>query len=68
MIKNEVHIHFNFIDPKIRIYSDFRVFVWSPILKSKNPEITEILQIILRCENVAIGKIKLRDVEGYLDM
>ena len=37
-------MHFNFIDPIIRIFRDFRVFDLSPVLKNENQEITEILQ------------------------
>ena len=37
-------MHLNFIDPKIKIFRDFRVFVLSPISKNENSEITEILQ------------------------
>ena len=44
VIEKQVHIHLNFIDPRIRIFHDFRVFVLSPILKNKDSEITEILQ------------------------
>ena len=34
----------NFVDPKIEIFRDFRVFVLRPIPKNENSEITEILQ------------------------
>ena len=44
MIKKQVHIHLSFIDPKIKIFRDFRVFVLRPILKNENSEITEILR------------------------
>ena len=37
-------MHLNFIDPKIKIFRDFQVFVLSPISKNENSEITEILQ------------------------
>ena len=37
-------MHLNFIDPKIKIFRDFRVFVLSPISENENSEITEILQ------------------------
>ena len=51
VIKKQIHIHLNFIDPKIKIFRDFQVFVLSPIPKSKNSEITEILQ---KCHNTKI--------------
>ena len=35
-------MHSNFIDPKIEIFSDFRVFVLGPIPKTENLEVTEI--------------------------
>ena len=44
VIKKQVHIHLNFINPKIKIIRDFRVFILSPIPKNENPKITEILQ------------------------
>ena len=37
-------MHLNFVDTKIKIFRDFRVFALSPIPKNKNSEITEILQ------------------------
>ena len=40
----KIHMHLNFIDPKIKIFRDFWVFVLSPIPKNENPKITEILQ------------------------
>ena len=47
-------MHLNFIDPKVKIFCDFRVFVLSSIPKNKNSEIKEILQkaVILKRENV----------------
>ena len=49
-----MHIYLSFIDPKIKIFRDFRVFVLSSIPKKENSEITEILQksITIKCENV----------------
>ena len=44
VIKKQVHIHLNFINPKTKIIRDFRGFVLSPIPKNENLEITEILQ------------------------
>ena len=44
VIKKQVHIHLSFIDPKIKIFRDFQVFVLIPVLKNENPEIAEILQ------------------------
>ena len=35
-------MHSNFIDPKIEIFSDFRVFVLGPIPKTENLEVIEI--------------------------
>ena len=43
VIKKQVHIHLSFIDPKIKIFRDFRGFVLRPILKNENSEIAEIL-------------------------
>ena len=37
-------MNLNIIDPKIKIFCDFRVFVLSPIPKYETSEITEILQ------------------------
>ena len=37
-------MHLNIIDPKVKIFRDFRVFVLSSIPKNENSEITEILQ------------------------
>ena len=37
-------MHLNFLDPKIEIFSDFRVFIISLTAKNENLEITEILQ------------------------
>ena len=34
----------NFVDPKIEIFRDFRVFVLRPIPKNENSEISEIVQ------------------------
>ena len=39
-----MHIHLNFIDPKIKIFRDFQVFVLNPVPKNKNSEIKKILQ------------------------
>ena len=44
MIRKQVHIHLSYIDPKIKIFRDFRVFVLRPILKNYNSKITEILE------------------------
>ena len=44
VIKKQAHMHLNFIDPKIKIFCYFRVFILRPIPKNENPEITEILQ------------------------
>ena len=44
VIKKQVHIYLSFIDPKIKIFRDFRVLVLSSIPKNENSEITEILQ------------------------
>ena len=44
VIKKQVHIHLSFIDPKIKIFRDFWVFILSSIPKNENSEITEILQ------------------------
>ena len=54
VIKKQVHIYLSFIDPKIKIFRNFRVFILGSIPKNENSEITEILQnaIILKCENV----------------
>ena len=56
VIETQIHIHLNFIDPKINIFRDFRVFVLSPIPKNKNSEITEILQ---KCHNTEIWECSL---------
>ena len=44
VIEKQIHMHLNFVDTKIKIFRDFRVFTFSPIPKNKNSEITEILQ------------------------
>ena len=44
MIKKQKPMYLNFADPKIEISRDFRVFILSPIPKSKKSEITEIYQ------------------------
>ena len=44
LIEKQIHMHLNFIDPKVKIFRDFRVFVFRTILKNENSEITEILQ------------------------
>ena len=44
VVEKQIHMHLNSIDPKIKIFCDFRVFVLSPIPKNENSEITEILQ------------------------
>ena len=44
VMKKQIHTHFNFLDPKIKISHDFQVFVLRPIPKNENMEITEILQ------------------------
>ena len=44
VIKEQFHIHLSFIDPKIKIFRDFWVFILSSIPKNENSEITEILQ------------------------
>ena len=66
MIKKQVHIDLNFINPKIKILRNFRVFVLSPIPKCENPEITEILKsrknkkaIILKYENVSSKAVEM---------
>ena len=35
-------MHLNFVDPKIKTFRDFRVFVLRPIPKTENSEIMEI--------------------------
>ena len=37
-------MHLNFLDPKIKIFRDFRVVVLRPIPKNENSEITKIDQ------------------------
>ena len=37
-------MYFSLIDPEIKIFRDFQVFVLSPIPKNENSEITEVLQ------------------------
>ena len=44
MVKKQIRMHLNVINPKIKIFSDFWVFVLSLIPKNENSEITEILQ------------------------
>ena len=44
VIKKQVHIYLSFIDPKVKIFRDFRVFVLSFIPKNENSEIAEILR------------------------
>ena len=44
VIEKQIHIHLNFIDPKIKIFRNFQDFVLSPIPIPKNSEIMEILQ------------------------
>ena len=44
-------MHLNIIDPKIKIFRDFRGFVLKPITKNENSEITEIPQ---KCPNFEI--------------
>ena len=43
MIKKQMYMHLNFVDPKIKILCDLQFVVLSPIPKSKNSEIREIL-------------------------
>ena len=43
-IEKQIHMHLNFIVPKMKLFRGFRVFVLSPILKNEKPEITEVLQ------------------------
>ena len=50
VINKQVHIYLSFIDPKIKIFCDFQVFVLSPIPKNQNSEIMEILQKGLNTE------------------
>ena len=35
-------MHLNFVDPKVDIFRNLRIFVLSPIPKNENSEITEI--------------------------
>ena len=44
VVKTQIHMHWSLINPKIKIFRDFRVFVLSPTPKNENSEITEILQ------------------------
>ena len=44
-------MYLNFVDPKLGIFGDFRVFVLRPIPKKENLEIMEILQ---KCHNTVI--------------
>ena len=44
VIEKQIRMRLNVIDPKIKIFRDFRVFVLSPTPKNENSEITEILQ------------------------
>ena len=44
VIEKQIHMHLNFIDPKIKIFRGFWLFVLSPIPKNEILEITEILQ------------------------
>ena len=37
-------MHLNFVVPKIEMFRNFRAFILSPIPKTENLEITEILQ------------------------
>ena len=37
-------VYLNLADPQIKIFRDFRGFIFSPIPKNENLEITEILQ------------------------
>ena len=44
VVKKQIHLYVSVINPKIKTFRDFRVFVLSPIPKNENSEITEILQ------------------------
>ena len=41
VIKKQIHMYLNFVDSKLALFRDFRVFVLSPIPKNENLEITE---------------------------
>ena len=47
-------MHLNFVDPKVKIFRDFQVFILGSIPKAENSEITEIYEKkpeILKYEN-----------------
>ena len=48
VVKKQIHMYLSVINPKIKTFRNFRIFVLSPISKNENSEITEILQ---KCDN-----------------
>ena len=54
MIKKQIQMYLNFVDPKIKILRDFRVFVLSPIPKTKNLKSRKFIKNpkILKYENI----------------
>ena len=44
VVKTQIHMHWSFINLKIKIFRDFRVFVLRSTPKNENSEITETLQ------------------------
>ena len=65
MIKNQIHMYLNFVDPNIKIFRDFRVFVLSPIPKSENQEITEIHQ---KSQNTEIWEYNFQNSWNIVQM
>ena len=64
-IEKYIHIYLNIIDPKIKIFRDFRVFVLRPIPKNENLEISEILQ---KCHNTVIWKCSFKNSWNAVQM
>ena len=50
VVKTQIHMHWNVINQKIKIFRDFRVFVLSPKPKNENLEIPEIHQKLQNTE------------------
>ena len=52
MVKNDNQVAFNLINQNLKNFRDFRVFVFSPIAKNENSEISEILE---KLQNFALN-------------